>query len=254
MMVRAVIDKKTTVICLHANGMIEEADDAMRTAVQADAYSKAAYTSLDDFDLNALGELSKQDTWTRDNALAAIWKQQGFDGRPTVLSAEEFDVLVAEGKGVHLWRGVDAATAQMAGDYAEAYRSGEAFPGIGTMGNGSYFTTLRAKAVSYADEDVAGLIEVVLRPDARMISYDDIRTVYDKYVGDYEDSKTERLLALMQAGNVDGAIALNDSLKGRSRVINDYGRLASMLGYDGIDAGSVTVILNRTAVVARAAT
>ena len=46
MMVKAVIDDRTTVICLHANGMIEEADDALRSTVEGGDWQGSASGSV----------------------------------------------------------------------------------------------------------------------------------------------------------------------------------------------------------------
>jgi len=125
---------------------------------------------------NEWGETDYGDQSNQDPKLAKAWELQGFDGKPETLSPAEFDALPSGYE--RLYRGLHGAQAEQ---WAEEFRSGPAFAGLGVYGNGTYTTTNRESAEEYANlEGVAGgaMLEMALRPEARVI---DIDKVWDEW-------------------------------------------------------------------------
>lgn len=204
------------------------------------ARGRDLFGELTEEDFDGLAAMSPSlfdvQTWTGpvgDRALGAIWRWQGFDGLPQVVSREEIDKAIAGG-AMSLWRGVggDDASGVSPQAVAEQYRSGRARPGFGGYGNGTYFAPDRAKdeVSKWYGEAV---IHAALLPDARTISW---RELWDLYRVDPRELGEER------------------DWPSRPRVTADMGRMASLLGYDAIlymqgDLVGEVVVLNRTALL-----
>lgn len=169
-----------------------------------------------------------------DPALGDIAGKQGFDAKPAVGSAADVDAVVARG-GVELYRGVTEAR------FAEEFRTGDYFPGLGLYGNGTYTSTARSTAAEYANGKADGVARMALTPEARTTTL----------------SELERMMEA-DGISVGPSWAPND----RDRVLGDPGRYAASKGYDAytIDPGSSAginlgageqwwVVLNRGAVV-----
>lgn len=150
-----------------------------------------------------------------------INREQGFDGKPLVVSPREFDRMVKQENALVLWRGVanSAQTAQ--------FRTGEYFAGKGFAGNGTYTATDLIDATAYSGRN--GLIRMALRPGARVISSRDAKNLLSKANnGKFEPDKQFNM--------------------------RDVGEYAASLGYDVIQRSNRgtwddhVIILNRTAV------
>lgn len=208
-----------------------------------------------------------------DPALAEVLDQQGFNGHPHVVSRDEFDRQVAEGAVTEVWRGLNGPDG-VAHDYAEAYRSGEHFPGVGVYGNGTYVAYERADADRSAGRWEPGstsgvMLRIGLRSDARVISIEELRALHKKDARQHaagvaraaeldeqmrraaeRATTTEQRIAIYAEFGAKKAQALGD----RYLASRDIGRFAALLGYDAIDirggqGGDQMVILNRTAAV-----
>lgn len=178
-------------------------------------------------------KLRKKITNAADETLSAIARIQGFDGVPTLLTrAEMTKALKAQGAHPVIFRGVKAAGAKTAQDVQEMMRSGDAYFGNGVYGNGYYFSTARATAVSYSNKTAASVVRATIRPDAKIITYGDALQQHRAF------------LSSMSSG-----VPLE--------VYQDIGRWAMAQGYDVIlqdfanrrisaDAESYYIILNRS--------
>lgn len=179
-----------------------------------------------------------------DPLLDRLLTAQGYGGLPEVVSREEMDRRVGAG-WPEMWRGVSDSQHGTAAENAEQYRSGKLYPGSGIFGNGTYAAVDPKTALGYADGEIGrdfhttpGVIRIALRPDARVIDFDELVELYPH---------------------------LNRGVRQDQRgALDDPGRLATALGYDAIAAqprnanyrdGRVMyyVILNRTAVVVQEA-
>jgi len=114
-------------------------------------------------------------TGRRDEALEVIARAQGFDAMPTQVSQETADELVAAG-GVRIYRGANPTATQ-------GLQGGDYYGGRGVNGAGYYFSSNPSMARPYGQapyerrNDPIGdrMTEMVLRPDARIISASELR-------------------------------------------------------------------------------
>lgn len=188
-----------------------------------------------------IDEINKKNatSFSGDQQLREIWKTQGFDGKPTGVSKEEFDA----GTGSVLYRGI-------AGDKhkerCEQFISGEEpFPGFGNYGNGTYTSNdiQTAKDYTGASTEVAhgktgSYIRMRLKPNARVISNEDL----NKRMRDEMNVVTD----------LGKQKKFNEMMKHTQLIskLGNPGHAASALGYDAIDVAErgYVVVLNRTAV------
>ncbi len=186
----------------------------------------AGRASLDDWADDVAGLADMEPADDGDNRLAEIWRIQGFDGKPRVVSAAEFDAL-PERDYITLHRGIGGNDAA---EYAEQFRSGEAFPGLGVFGNGTYTSTNAKTGAAYGRTGV--VMRMAIARDARIVSFADlVNAADDMPILDQDDAHGE--------------------------VFGNMGRLASALGYDAIAMRSSTggaddyefIIQNRSALI-----
>lgn len=168
---------------------------------------------------------------------------QGFTGRPVVASDAELDRAIQAG-GVEMWRGVSGGydTSQgrdlTAKDVIEQLRSGDAYYGNGLYGSGMYFGDDHTIAAEYAGGQRFGnpggpahregaVVRAVLRPGARVISYEDAR------------DQRKRWQDQMDQVPVDERMDPGKAVRWRqtiSMLSGDLGSWAAMMGYDAIHA------------------
>lgn len=178
--------------------------------------------------------------------LKNLLEEQGFNGKPKVVGADEFKKYVDQGS-VPIYRGIAGDTAQDVNNYVTQLLQGDApFIGKGMFGDGTYFATNREIAEAFTKETVTGearnvgkVVEGILDPQAKVITLQELRRLEDEIWpnghGDYPQDFYE-----------------------------DPSALAASLGYDAIkmekpklswtpDAQPVDadyiVVLNRTALI-----
>lgn len=223
----------------------------IRAEVDTDAFRDLAYRLPD----------NPAPRFEDDPQLAAIARRQGYDGKPEVVDAAELDRRIASG-WQELWRGMTGrddgdswrpANSPTSGQYAEQFRTGDYWAGLGVRGNGTYTTSLVHVAQEYTPRQGEwygprfgddyeqpgpawpGLVRMALRPDAKMAEWDEIDGL------------------LVGEKNYDGNTSTDPLL--------DEGRLAAAMGYDAIIVRSnnnsasirTVVLLNRTAVAVQEA-
>jgi hypothetical protein len=119
-----------------------------------------------------------ESTAAGDGALARILAEQGFDGAPELVDELPTGLLP-------LYRGVDPGMAEWdvggltGAAMNEQFRTGGLFPGLGLYGNGTYFSISREVAevyggAGYGDLPPGNILVAALRPDARVIDYDEL--------------------------------------------------------------------------------
>lgn len=176
-----------------------------------------------------------------DLALRDIYERQGFDGLPEVIPADQWDQFLKDNKDhIPAFRGVRARRyGDPATERVEAFRSGDYWPGVGMYGNGTYTSSVRKGGEMYADDET-GLIEMAIRPDAKILDWRRTGKRFDPTAIDIEPSDAYDF----------------------EEVFRDPGRAAAMQGYDvmvieqrdsDIPGEKYYVILNRTAVVVKGA-
>ena len=218
-------------------------------------------------DVAKLSPLMTNDGTGHDVRLAAVAATQGFQGKPTVVSKAQADLLLAAG-GTELWRGLsdhhnyNTGKRKTGGQLAEEFRSGkEAYYGQGIYGNGIYMSTRRSTAQgSYSNGKPDSLLRIVLPADAKVIDYDqaqklayaDNQKFQDKLNAAYTKYSRARTDAT-RAAAYDAYRKLQLQQTDRNRVLSDSSRWAAANGYDAVRkpiSGSENyyVLLNRTAV------
>jgi ADP-ribosyltransferase exoenzyme len=211
-----------------------------------------------------------------DEQFGEIARLQGFDGAPRVVSSEELDRAIRRGatqlhRGIKPYKGTyDSTTGSYVGaltpeDMAEQFRSGKLFPGQGLYGAGTYTTPDRKAASSYAGTNGI-LLRMALRPDARVISHEDIVALHKKfsrsYVSRLAEAEKAELAATTDPATIRSITKKYNKLRashqaGSVSVMSNIGRYAALLGYDVIHVGKKSmgggfheyVILNRTALL-----
>lgn len=158
-----------------------------------------------------------------DPVLGAIAALRGFDGPPRLV---DFPDDLPEGLRFHRGVGRSTATLEEAARQAEMFRTGDFFPGIGLQGSGTYLTSSRLEAaMNYAHpEDTMGqrsVIDMVLDPDLTILEKDRMWRVM------------MRVNVELDRREVDATRAEQYRLQQIRRFLNDPGRLAAAMGYDG---------------------
>lgn len=206
------------------------------------------------------------------DALKAIIGQQGYDGKPRVVSADEFDAALGRGDVRETWRGM---TGTDAGKYAEQYRTGDFYVGLGINGDGTYVATNKADGEYYGST----LLRIGLSKDAKVVSADDLdremdaffaqldnrrksaelKRLDEKLLKDLANAKTARERANIRRKYRDNVFGLDSD---RSIALQrDPGVFAALRGYDAIeipkerspDKHHELIVLNRTATIVQEA-
>ncbi len=111
-----------------------------------------------------------------DDVLAAIARHQGFDGPPTVVTTAEFERLAKAAGARVQYRAQAGAGDLSAADIHEQFRSGEYRAARGFFGSGTYVTdTLGQTVTRYGDGTPGSVLRLLIKPDAKRISLDDLR-------------------------------------------------------------------------------
>lgn len=214
-----------------------------------------------------------------DEALGTIYEARGYHAKPAVVSRDEMDKLIADG-WTQVWRGVGgkyvSSESQMGRvtEWAEGFRSGDEHrPGLGLHGNGTYTASFLGEAVDYTPwggggarpgvykrgsytfdhGDWPGLLRIAIRPDARVISSEELLTIRARRF----DERRAQIAA--ERGVPVDEVDVNDLADDEYWVHADAGRLAAILGYDAIRVRSGNqgapyyVVLNRGAVAVQEA-
>ena len=204
--------------------------------------------------------------------LSMVYDKYGYHAKPLV-SAKEFKRLKDDGQPV-IYRGVKdfkdpkgnrggTVTAQEA---IEDFKTGDRhWAGQGIYGNGTYSSTVRERAQSYAGGNSNNIFSMVIRPEAKIIGWEDLRKMmsdeYEAIEAKYEDL----INAVRQSGDFDSMIErevrkLKDELDYALEALDmDESGYAASRGYDIIEREITNlalsnderyyIVLNRSAVV-----
>jgi SPP1 gp7 family putative phage head morphogenesis protein len=130
-------------------------------------------------------ELEKGVPWRAEGEnlyLKKILDEQGFNGKPRVVSAAEYKKAVDSG-ALPLHRGVAGDTPEQVDQFVKQLLTGDTpYVGRGMFGDGTYFTDKPTTALKFAKEDRVGnpinfgkTIEAALDPRAKIAYLDDIK-------------------------------------------------------------------------------
>lgn len=224
-----------------------------------------------DVDFAALPSSYNAKTGEND-ALKAIIGRQGYAGKPRVVSKAEFDDTLGRGDVREVWRGV---TGTDAGKYAEQYRSGDFYVGLGINGDGTYVAMNKADGEYYGSM----LLRIGLAKDAKVVSADqldremdaffaqvehrrksaELKRLDEKLLKDLAAARTARDRANVRRKYRDNVFGLDSD---RSIALQrDPGVFAALRGYDAIeipkerspDKHHEMIVLNRTATIVQEA-
>ena len=229
---------------------------------------KGGRNLVDELDYDRLAEMVGETKYGfgADLALEEIYHQQGFHGKPTVVSQAKMDELEAKGYQV-VYRGINSRY-QEPGipypkdeqfptglEYAEMFRSGDTHRGgFGVYGNGTYATPSADLARGYANRHNGTVVRMALKPGARTITHEELGVIADQFNRDGQfrllyEQYNRRLAAGEDPADVRADYEVErrrinsdptlDRNHPRTRVLSDYGRLAAALGYDAILASPV---------------
>jgi hypothetical protein len=180
--------------------------------------------------------------WRADGVLGRIREARGFNGLPEI---GDVDAAIRSG-GTEAYRGVTAP------GFAEAFRSGPHFPGLGFFGNGTY-AAYPSPALIREEGGLAGavarsrrtageyagpggeLMRMALKPGAVTAAYEDVAAEVRAYLDAIAAS------AALSAADLDDL----------ENLISDPGRYAAWKGLQAIlvDRSGFLVLLDRRAVV-----
>lgn len=198
---------------------------------------------------------------------------QGFDGPPALVSKADMDALIADG-AQPLWRGVVASPTKSAEEINDEYRKGDAYWGFGIHGNGVYFSPNENTGKYYAERRKGGLMRMALRPDAKVISLEEVRrlmgpnkeavkaknqaqrALFDKMI---RSTPEQREAAYAEFERDSAALDALPSGGDRDYILSDSSNYAMAHGYDAITVRGEArnsgrpedqvILLNRTAAV-----
>lgn len=172
--------------------------------------------------------------------LSIVMEMAGYNAKPKLVSAEEFDSI----EGEPLYRGITAEGA------VDQYKnSPKHFAGQGKFGNGTYSSDDKATALSYGGGNESNVLEMKLSPDANVQKFDS-RKEYMDWVDDTIAKFREDYLNSEPSND-----EYYDFIRQMDNIV-DYTNIAVMLGIDAIefphgvaDAERYTIILNRGKVI-----
>jgi SPP1 gp7 family putative phage head morphogenesis protein len=183
--------------------------------------------------------------------LKNLMREQGFLGKPRIVTADEFQKVIDQG-ATPIYRGMGAKTQEQVDEYAQRLLAGDdPYIGRGFFGDGTYFASDRGIAERFAAQDVTGeidfkfgeVLEGVLDPQAKVIDVEDLWKLRNDYV---ENMPYHGELAQMYEDD----IGLFATTQGYDAIVNKN----PMIGYtsDGqrrYAPGSYYTILNRSALI-----
>ena len=182
---------------------------------------------------------------TGDRILRVLYARQGFDAAPNVVDSPD-DLP----QGRPLYRGLgdgDEVTYEQAVAWAEQFRTGDHYPGVGVYGAGTYTSTMREKVqriYGHRKDRKAKKPRTLLHMSA---SYDADILPVTQYETELEATMFAVRSKLQELRDADDAEQY-DKYKFLLRVVQDPGRIAALMGYDGYESNySDVVILNRSA-------
>jgi SPP1 gp7 family putative phage head morphogenesis protein len=119
--------------------------------------------------------------------LKKILDEQGFNGKPRVVSAEEYKKALDSG-ALPLHRGVAGETAEQVDQFVGQLLTGDTpYIGRGLFGDGTYFADSPATALKFAKEDRVGnpipfgkTVEAALDPRAKIAYLEDIEAEFQR--------------------------------------------------------------------------
>jgi len=199
-----------------------------------------------------------------DEILASMYRDQGFDGKPDVVSEDELNAAIAGGER-EFYRGTNEGSGSQ---FSDAFKSGEYYAGYGGYGNGTYMAyALHKNDPAAALEEAHGYgnsaMHLALKKDAKIGNYDTLVNETTELANSTRDDITalnqkmsDPSLSDTKYNDLKTRVAQKNALMS---IYYDVGKYATSKGYDGYDVSATRttagapsagyfVLLNRTAV------
>jgi hypothetical protein len=183
--------------------------------------------------------------------LKKVFDEQGYNGKPVVVSADEFQKAIDSG-ATPLFRGVAGDTPEQVEEFVTQLLDGDKpYVGRGMFGDGTYFTDTQSTAVKFSIEDRTGktinfgkTIDAALSPEARIIDLEDVQRQFQN-TGRMTPAQRDRYYQYPQDWYEDASMwaAANgyDAIRITNPVVNWQSGEAIPDVY--------TIVLNRTALI-----
>lgn len=199
------------------------------------------------------------------NNLYNLAEEQGFTGKPVVVSTEDFDILAKANPKNVIFRGVSDKR------YLSEFIKGDYHPGVGIYGGGEYWgagENALIKAKQFAPMgDESFIQKAIINPKANIVPYNTIAVEQKEFLAKIEKD-LEDIWDKVDEGLLDRKAAKLEMarLQAAKDLASDTGQYAVMRGYDAIyiqtsdstvgyrslsvDVGSdELILLNRTAAI-----
>jgi ADP-ribose pyrophosphatase YjhB (NUDIX family) len=135
--------------------------------------------------------------------LHAIQDIRGFNAKPTVVSKNDMDALVAKGDHIEVLRGLAAnakpnvSARRVVDTLAEQFRTGDHFPGYGIFGSGTYTDSTKGSsniASQYASgqrggggSDAGATLRMAIPKDAKIVKFSELQRQVPHAPPDFTD-------------------------------------------------------------------
>jgi ADP-ribose pyrophosphatase YjhB (NUDIX family) len=133
----------------------------------------------------------------------AIQDIRGFNAKPTVVSKNDMDALVAKGDHIEVLRGLSAnakpnvSARRVVDTLAEQFRTGDHFPGYGIFGSGTYTDSTKGYgniASKYASgqrggggSDAGATLRMAIPKDAKIVKFSELQSKVPHAPPDFTD-------------------------------------------------------------------
>lgn len=127
-----------------------------------------------------------------DMFLKELYKLQGFDCLPILVTAPQMDLLVRHSAGKVLYRGVKATHSTTAAKFLTDFQSGEYYAGRGINGPGTYCGAM-VDAKSYNGGGSGAIIKMLLSRKAKVMATSDLRAERSQVKNDLTAKLTTKM-------------------------------------------------------------
>lgn len=174
--------------------------------------------------------------------LTAAYEVKGYNKLPQVIPTVEFN-QIKKTADVTVYRGISGNQEKRSWDFADEYLTGNHYAGYGVYGNGTYSSTVLARARDYAQNGIGEgtILEMLIKDKSNFITASEIRKLRKEFETDLRVDLKALSSARFEA-NVAGDTLLAEKLSKEmsdlelaQNFVTDDGVFATMTDYDGIE-------------------
>lgn len=181
---------------------VEKGDFAKAMDHAVDIYNRAKQAGGSDFYFGVQQGGNAGEGEKVDYILSQLYKDRGYDGKPTVVTSADIDAYIKAGE-TPMFRAIGSTPARFQ-QHFDAFKTGDYFAGQGIYGNGTYVgyakntKTSQRKAYDGAESYGSGMMRMTLDKDAvivkQTIAAKEVRDTRDKFTK-WADQERQRLVA-----------------------------------------------------------